>query len=115
MTWIDITHTHVSGIGRQQSAQDANEGRFARAVGTEQAEDLAPWHRQRDVVQGAEVAGVAADVLDVDAEQPEVAHGFPERPAGFAARRTTALMPALNGASPPAWGSGRIRTANTRS
>src|SRR5262249_29215849 len=53
--------------GPQEGDEDANRGRLARAVGAQEAEDLAPFHGERDSVERGLSARVGLDqVLDLD-------------------------------------------------
>ena len=54
----------MPGSGRQQAAQHADGGGFARAVGSQEAEDFALGHLQRDVVHGHERAEGLHQVVD---------------------------------------------------
>ena len=55
--------------GRKQAAQHPEGGGFSRAIGAEQAENLAPGNRERHVMHGDEAAEAAREVLHGD-------HGF---------------------------------------
>src|SRR5262249_48190024 len=55
-----------AGGRRQQRDEHANQRRLAGAVGAEQAEELAGLHRERNPVDGGEVAELLDDPLDVD-------------------------------------------------
>ncbi len=49
----------------EQSAQNADGGRFARAVGAEKAEDLARPHFERHVIHGDEFAEAFDQILEL--------------------------------------------------
>ena len=63
---IEAATVALPGGRRKQSAQDADGGRFAGAVGPEESEDLALRDLERDVVHGDEIAEALHQVLDVD-------------------------------------------------
>ena len=46
---IQARHAHRAGGGRQEAGQDAHGGALARAVGAEQADDLAAPDREGDI------------------------------------------------------------------
>ena len=52
---------HVALIARQIAGHSVDEGRFARAIGTDEADDLAFRHAQGGVVQGHHVAVANGD------------------------------------------------------
>ncbi len=58
-------HRRAAG-GRNQRGEHADERAFARAVGSEQAEDLAALHREADVIHRQQRAKAFADALHVD-------------------------------------------------
>jgi hypothetical protein len=47
-----VTDRHGAGIGAQQAGRDVHRGALAGAVRTEQPEDLAAPHVEREVVDG---------------------------------------------------------------
>src|SRR5262249_50062693 len=51
---------------REQPTEDPNQRGLAGAVRAEQAVDLAAWHAERDLVEGADLAEVAGHALDLD-------------------------------------------------
>ena len=54
-----------AALGRlEQPADGLQHGRFAGAVGADQADDLPGFDLQRDVVQGADLVVIGVDVLD---------------------------------------------------
>ncbi len=109
--------------GAQQAAQHAEDGRFAGAVRPQQAEDLAPAHREADVVHGGEGAEAADQVGDRDgigapSPRPPPARGggglavlsLPLREGGGGGGASAATNPSSNrggrrsSASPPSSG-----------
>ena len=53
----------LARVGRHQPEQHVHERRLARAVLTEHAVDLAPHHRQVDVVAGGDRAEALGDAI----------------------------------------------------
>ena len=54
---VEAVHRGAPEVGVKQAAQHADGGRFPRAVGSQEAEDLALLHRQGNVIhrhEGAE-------------------------------------------------------------
>lgn len=56
MRWIETVDFHLASCRLEQSRQDLDGGRFACAVGTEKRKDFAGLDRERDVVDGRELA-----------------------------------------------------------
>jgi hypothetical protein len=69
---------HPSRRGRVEAADDVEGGGLAGAVRTDQAADLAPLDREREIVDRAEAAKPPAQPLDL--EDPW--HALPARVAG---------------------------------
>ena len=65
-TQIHSRHPQRAAGSGQQSAQHAKRRGLACAVGTEQAEDLAPLNIEADVVNGNETAELADQIADLD-------------------------------------------------
>ena len=65
---IESEDADVAAGARPVALEDLGGGRLARAVGSQQAEDLAGRDAERDPPHGLEVAVGAAQVADVDGE-----------------------------------------------
>src|SRR5438093_2740063 len=97
---------------REQAAQHADGRGLARAVGAEDAEDLAGGDVERDAVHRREVAEALGEALDLDGRvpvRPEPRHR--PAPSGAASIVASAGRPALR--TPPV-GSSATLTPNTR-
>jgi hypothetical protein len=66
----------LAGVGRHQPEHDVHERRLARAVLTEHAVDLAPQHRQVDVIAGRDRAEPLRDRSDLDRRDRHVGYDF---------------------------------------
>jgi hypothetical protein len=92
---VEAEHRAFAFVGREQAAHDADGGGLARAVGAEEADDLAFRHRHRDVVDNGLVAEALDQPMDVDGIH------FP------ASRSTSTIWPGCSGPASP---SGRAST-----
>ena len=63
---VDAGDQHARRPRAQQAAEDADDGRFAGAVGAEEAHDLAAPDAKADVVHGGEAAEPLDQVLGDD-------------------------------------------------
>jgi hypothetical protein len=66
MPQVDAGHAQLAAAGGQQAAEHAEGGGLARAVGAEQAEDLAAPHREAGAGHGGEIAEAAHEVFHFD-------------------------------------------------
>src|SRR5205085_5616109 len=53
---VESVHHGASGSGRKQSAQDADSGRLARAIGAQESENVALLYFQRHIIHGHKIA-----------------------------------------------------------
>src|SRR5262245_49250802 len=60
---------HAAGGGADIAADDLEQGRFAGAVGADQAHHLAFPHRKADVPQGDHAPEIARHALDLERER----------------------------------------------
>src|SRR6185437_1108374 len=56
---IDTEHAQAARVRREQTGHQTNEGRFARAVGSDECGQLARAHLDRDAIERADFAAVA--------------------------------------------------------
>ncbi len=83
---VEAAHHGASGSGRQQPAQHADGGGFARAVGSQKAENLAGATSSDNVVHGDEIAEALDQLLDVDGRAVDVLGSTRAPPACAPAR-----------------------------